>query len=90
MSLRHWTVNNMKTWSRQLEDALPNASADVYELIMEEFCPYYVLGDDHAPEFLSNEPCDGTLCASCWDSCDSRCRYRDRKKKEKEGDQNET
>ena len=73
----------MKTWAKQLEDALPNASQSVLNDIMDEFCPYYVLGDDFAPEFLSNEPCDGELCAECWNSCDSKCMHR---KREKDGE----
>lgn len=66
----------MKTWAKQLEDALPNALKEVLDTIMDEYCPYNVFADEFAPEYLSSEPCDGELCELCWDSCDSKCRYR--------------
>lgn len=68
----------MKTWAKQLEDALPNASQDVIDSIMDYFCPYDVLGNELAPEYLSNEPCYVELCAECWDSCESVCKCRKR------------
>ena len=50
-----------KTWAKQLEDALPKAIAGVLTAIKDEFCPYHVFDDVSAPEYLSNEPCDGQI-----------------------------
>lgn len=64
----------MKTWAKQLEDALPGALQEVRDTIMDGYCPYHVLEDNSAPEIMFTDS-DGTLCRECWDSCDSTCRY---------------
>lgn len=81
----------MKTWAKQLEDALPDALPEVREHIMAEYCPYHVLGDDSAPELMFAESY-GTECQDCWDSCDSHCRSKEFKElfgiEREDGEQN--
>lgn len=65
----------MKTWAKQLEDALPKAASCVIG-ILHTYCPNYLFGVDAPQSRCPNvDSYDEKVCLSCWESCDSKCRY---------------
>lgn len=60
----------MKTWVKQLADALPQAIDGFIDDIVHEYCPYELFRD--APHY-TNYNDNPTACERCWSSCSSKC-----------------
>lgn len=60
----------MKTWVKQLEDALPQATESFIDNVMHNYCPNELFRDaPHCTSFNYN----ATACERCWNNCSSKC-----------------